>query len=69
MKPESSIMLGTITRYYMLAAAMSFSIFLLSFVNIWLCLGLSGVMFVTFLFPEQAMLYVVRGRARREQAV
>jgi ABC-type transport system involved in cytochrome bd biosynthesis fused ATPase/permease subunit len=62
MKPESHIMLRTINRYYFLAAAMSASIFVLSFINVWLCLGLSGVMFATFLFPELTIRYVMRGK-------
>jgi hypothetical protein len=52
-KPESNGTLRTITHYYFLAAAISITIFILSFVNIWLCLGLSGTMFATFLLPEQ----------------
>lgn len=60
MKPESEMVLRTINRYYFVAAAMSASIFILSFINIWLCLGMSGVMFVIFLFPEVAIRYVTR---------
>jgi uncharacterized membrane protein len=59
--------LKTISHYYFLAAAMSFSIFLLSFVNIWLCLCLSGIMFGIFLFPEQTMTYVTRVWMRRSK--
>jgi len=58
MKPESQRMLNTINRYYFLAAVMSVSIFVLSFINIWLCLTMSGVMFAIFLFPEVAIRYV-----------
>jgi uncharacterized membrane protein len=58
LKVEVQTTLKAITRYYLLAAALSFSIFALSFVNVWLCLGLSGVMFIIFLFPEQALRYV-----------
>jgi uncharacterized membrane protein len=57
LKAEVQTTLKAITRYYLLAAALSFSIFALSFVNVWLCLGLSGVMFIIFLFPEQALRY------------
>jgi uncharacterized membrane protein len=58
LKVEVQTTLKAITRYYLLAAALSCSIFALSFVNVWLCLGLSGVMFIIFLFPEQALRYV-----------
>jgi uncharacterized membrane protein len=64
MKTGAQIPLRTISRYYLLAAILSFSIFILSFVSIWLCLSLSGLMFVIFLFPEQALLYVERSWAR-----
>jgi uncharacterized membrane protein len=65
MKAEAPIPLKKITQYYFLAAAMSVSIFILSFINIWLCLGLSGVMFIIFLFPEQMLQYVVRTSRKR----
>lgn len=60
MKHESEALLKMITRYYFLATAMSVTIFILSFVNIWICLGFSGIMFATFLFPEQMMVYAMR---------
>jgi uncharacterized membrane protein len=60
MKHESDAMLKMITRYYFLATAMSVTIFILSFVNIWICLGFSGIMFATFLFPEQMMAYAMQ---------
>lgn len=60
MKPETRGALRTITHYYFLAAALSFSIFLLSFASIWLCLGMSGIMFIIFLLPEQTMNYVTK---------
>jgi uncharacterized membrane protein len=62
LKDEPHVVLKTISRYYFLAAILSMSIFILSFVNVWLCLGLSGVMFIIFLFPEQAVSYVSRVR-------
>lgn len=65
MKVERKGALKTIAHYYFLAAAMSISIFLLSFINIWICLALSGVMFGTFLFPEQMMNYVTKVWMRR----
>jgi uncharacterized membrane protein len=65
MKPESEALLKMITRYYFLATAMSVTIFILSFVNIWICLGFSGIMFATFLFPEQMMEYAMRRQAFR----
>lgn len=67
MKPELYGSLRTITHYYFLAAAMSFSIFILSFINIWLCLGMSGLMFAAFLFPEQSMNYVTKSWMRRNK--
>ncbi len=67
MKPESYGSLRTIAHYYFLAAAMSFSIFILSFINIWLCLGMAGIMFATFLFPEQSMNYVTKVWMRRSK--
>jgi uncharacterized membrane protein len=60
MKHESEALLKMITRYYFLATAMSVTIFVLSFINIWICLGFSGIMFATFLFPEQMMAYAMR---------
>lgn len=65
MKPEKEGALRTISHYYFLAGAMSTSIFVLSFINIWVCLALSGVMFGTFLFPEQMMHYVTKVWMRR----
>jgi hypothetical protein len=67
MKPESHGSLRTITHYYFLAVALSFSIFVLSFIDIWLCLGMAGVMFVTFLFPELSMNYVTKVWMRRNK--
>jgi uncharacterized membrane protein len=60
MKTEPQVPLKTIFRYYLMAGVMSTTIFILSFLNIWLCLSLSGVMFAIFLFPEQILLYVSR---------
>ncbi|MBT1688683.1 DUF1211 domain-containing protein [Fulvivirgaceae bacterium PWU37] len=60
MKHESEALLKMITRYYFLAPAMSVTIFILSFINIWICLGFSGIMFATFLFPEQMMAFAMR---------
>jgi uncharacterized membrane protein len=65
MKHESEALLKMITRYYFLATAMSVTIFILSFVNIWICLAFSGVMFATFLFPEQMMVYAMRRQASK----
>jgi uncharacterized membrane protein len=65
MKHESEALLRMITRYYFLAVAMSVTIFILSFINIWICLGFSGIMFGTFLFPEQIMAYAVRRQTVR----
>lgn len=65
MKPERHGALRTITHYYFLAGAMSITIFVLSFVSIWLCLGMSALMFCIFLFPEQMMLYVTKVWMRR----
>lgn len=67
MKAEPAIPFSVINRYYFLAAAMSVSIFVLSFVSIWLCLGLSGLMFIIFLFPEQMLQYVVQLSRKRLQ--
>lgn len=67
MKTEFPIPLKTITRYYFLAAAMSVSIFILSFISIWLCLALSGIMFIIFLFPEQMLQYVAKVHRKRLQ--
>jgi len=58
LKTETQTSMKIISRYYFLAPTLSFLIFALSFVNVWLCLGLSGIMFVVFLFPEQAIRYV-----------
>ena len=69
MKPESKSVLKTITHYYFLAAAMSTSIFILSFVNIWICLALSGIMFVTFLLPEQMIHYVTKVWMKRSKVI
>ena len=66
MKPESTGALRTITQYYFMAGAISFAIMVFSFVNIWLCLGLSGVMFVLFLLPEQMMHYVTKVWMKRQ---
>jgi uncharacterized membrane protein len=63
LKDESRTTLRTISRYYILAAVLSFTIFILSFVNVWLCLALSGIMFIIFLFPEQTVSYVGRMQA------
>lgn len=68
MKPEARGALRTIAQYYFLAPTLAFTIFLLSYVNIWLCLGLSGVMFATFLFPEQTMHYVTKVWMRRRKS-
>lgn len=65
MKAEPAIPFSVINRYYFLAAAMSVSIFILSFVSIWLCLGLSGLMFIIFLFPEQMLQYIARISRKR----
>lgn len=67
MKQESDRILKTISHYYFLAAAMSFTIFIFSFINIFLCLGLSGIMFATFLFPEQTMHYVTSLRRYKQE--
>ena len=67
MKTESKSVLRTITRYYFLAAIMSITIFIFSFINIWLCLTLSGIMFATFLLPEQMMHYVTKVWMRRNK--
>jgi uncharacterized membrane protein len=67
MKPESYGSLRTITHYYFLAVALPFSIFIFSFIDIWLCLGIAGVMFVTFLFPELSMNYVTKVWMRRNK--
>ena len=67
MKEEAFGSLRTIAHYYFLAVAMSFTIFIFSFINIWLCLGMSGIMFVTFLFPEQSMIYVTKVWMRRNR--
>jgi uncharacterized membrane protein len=67
MKPERQGASKTISHYYFLASAMSITIFLLSFINIWLCLSMSGVMFITFLFPEQMMMYVTKVWMRRSE--
>ncbi len=67
MKDEQSGALKTILHYYFLALAMSFSIFILSFINIWACLFLSGAMFATFLFPEQSMHYVTKVWMKRKK--
>jgi uncharacterized membrane protein len=66
MKHESETLLKMITRYYFLATAMSVTIFILSFVNIWICLGFSGIMFATFLFPEQMMAYAMRAQTAKK---
>lgn len=68
MKEVSWGVMRTISHYYFLAAVMSFFIFLFSFVDIRLCLGLSGVMFMTFLFPEQAMNYVTKVWMKRTKS-
>jgi uncharacterized membrane protein len=60
MKYEAPHVLRTITYYYFTAVLMSSTIFLFSFINIWLCLGLSGVMFAVFLFPEMMVGYLTR---------
>src|ERR1041385_346907 len=44
MKAEAFGSIRTIAHYYFLAVAMSFTIFVFSFINIWLCLGMSGIM-------------------------
>lgn len=67
MKPESKGILRTITHYYFLAAIMSITIFILSFVSIWLCLVFSGIMFGTFLLPEQMMHYVTKVLMRQSK--
>lgn len=67
MKEVPRGVLRTITHYYFLAVAMSLSIFLFSFVNIWLCLAMACAMFGTFLFPEQSMTYVTRVWMRRQK--
>jgi hypothetical protein len=60
LKEELCATLKTISRYYLLAAILLCLIFILSFINVWLCLALSGIMFIIFLFPEQAIGYVSR---------
>jgi uncharacterized membrane protein len=64
MKEESHATLRTITRYYFLAVIMSATILVLSFINIWLCLGMACVMFATFLFPELMIAYATRVRIK-----
>ena len=68
MKSSPAISPKLITRYYFVAVAMSSSIFILSFINIWICLGMSTVMFATFLFPEQVMLSVSRATEKTSQS-
>jgi len=60
MKESSTKVLKIITKFYSLAVLIPFTIFLLSFVNIWLCLALSGIMFIIFLFPELSIRYFLR---------
>jgi uncharacterized membrane protein len=67
MKDVTRGVLKTISHYYFLAMALSFSIFVLSFINIWLCLIVAAIMFATFLFPEQAMNQVTGVWMRRKK--
>jgi uncharacterized membrane protein len=67
MKEELNGALRTISQYYFLAVAMSLAIFILSFVNIWICLAMACIMFATFLLPEQCMLYVTKVWMRRNK--
>jgi len=66
MKEELSGALRTISQYYFMALALSLTIFILSFINIWLCLGLSGAMFACYLFPEQMMRFVTKVWMKRK---
>lgn len=69
MKPTPVGNLKIITHYYFLAAFLSCSIFLLSFVHIWFCLALSGIMFIIFFFPELTVNYVIKILAKKNQAL
>jgi uncharacterized membrane protein len=50
------------THLYLLATILPAAIFALSFVSVWSCLALSGVMFMVFLFPRGLV-----GKLAREQ--
>ncbi len=67
MKPDADHVLRTITRYYFLAGALSSLIFLLSFLNIVLCLCFSGIMFGIFLLPEQMISYITKVPVKKLQ--
>ena len=48
------------TRLYIFAAVLSGVIFILSFTTIWICLALSAIMFLIFLFPKNAVTRLVK---------
>ncbi len=52
--------LKLIYRYYLLALILSAGIFILSFVSIYLCLALSGLMFIIFLFPDSTVKWLLK---------
>lgn len=52
--------LKLIYRYYLVALILSLGIFIMSFLSIYLCLALSGIMFVIYLFPDSTVKYLLR---------
>lgn len=55
-KSVSPEVLKAVTRLYLIAPAISGLIFILSFINIWICLIVFAIMFVIFVFPKVTMM-------------
>lgn len=59
--------LKLVYKYYLLALILSLGIFILSFVSIYLCLALSGVMFIIFLFPDSMIKWLLKSAIKNRQ--